>query len=332
VLRWVRPCAGCPVECTACGPQVVPSGWPLLSGMTCRRSTSVASREESSAPAPRRLFRIMLPTSRAYWGVTSPADAIPDLERLMRDVLRGVFAATLGAEWLNGLSNQVRKGVERAAETAHIQRPDETLRDDWDAVGIGEIAATLRSTWQNLNNAVADVWPTLDEATVDLNRLSAYRGKNLHAVGPPEGQIKDEEIAAMILRLRIGFEGLRRSLAHDDDEWWPYIEAIHSNIPEFCFDRTTPPPLRRTVLTEGDLVWFEIVGVHPQGRQDRLRYRLTGGYPFAEAFPGSGWVEHSEFRVSVPKKRDVQLFLSVADVDDLDNVDMQSFQCRVRPR
>ncbi len=31
-------------------------------------------------------------------GVTSPADAIPDLERLMRDVLRRVFDATLGAE------------------------------------------------------------------------------------------------------------------------------------------------------------------------------------------------------------------------------------------
>jgi hypothetical protein len=265
-------------------------------------------------------------------GVTSPADAIPDLERLMRDVLRGVFAAALGAEWLNGLSNQVRKGVEWAAETAHKQRPDETLRDDWDAVGIGEIVATLRSTWQNLNGALADVWPTKYEATVDLTRLNAYRGKNLHAVGPPAGQIKDEETAAMILRLRIGFEGLRRSLAHDDGEWWPYVEAIHSNIPEFCFDRTTPLPLRQPVLFEGDLVWFEIVGVHPQGPQDRLRYQLTGGYPLVEAFPGSGWVERSEFRVWLPKKRDVQFFLYVADVDDPENSEMRSFQCRVRPR
>jgi hypothetical protein len=252
----------------------------------------------------------------------------------MRDVLRRVFDATLGAEWLNGLSNHVRKGVERAAETAHKQRPDETLGDDWDAVGIGEIAATLRSTWQNLNGALADVWLNLDEATVDLTRLSAHRGKNLHAVGPPEGQIKDEEVAAMIydLRLRIGFERLRRSLAHDDGEWWPYIEAIHSNIPEFCFDRTTPSHWQQVVLFEGDLVRFEIVGVHPQGPQDRLRYRLTGGYPVVEAFPDSGWVEHSEFRVSLPKKRDVHFFLYVTDVDDSENADMRSFQCRVRPR
>jgi hypothetical protein len=213
--------------------------------------------------------------------VTSPADAIPDLERLMRDVLRRVFEAALGAEWMNGLSTSTRGGVERAAEIARKQRSRETLRDDWDAVGIGEIAAVLRSTWQNLNGALADVWSNLDEASVDLTRLSAYRGKNLHAVGPPEGQIKDEEVAAMILRLRIGFEGLRRLLAHEDNQWWPYIEAIHSNIPEFCFDRTTSHSLVEPVLLcEGDLVRFEIVGVHPQGPQDRLRYQIKGGYAF----------------------------------------------------
>src|SRR5664280_3209644 len=252
----------------------------------------------------------------------------------MRDVLRSVFVTTLGAEWLKGLSNQVRPGVERAAETARKQRPKESLRDDWAAVGIGEIAATLRSTWPTLNGALAGVWSSLDEMDVDLSRLAAYRGKNLHAVGPPQGQIKDEEVAAMILRLRIGFEGLRRSLAQDDGEWWPYIEAIHSNVPEFCFDRTTPPTLRDTiVLSEGDLVRFEVVGVHPQGPQDRLRYQLTGGYPMSEAFPGcSGWVGHSEFRVSVPKKRKVDFFLYVADVDDPKNADMRPFECRVRPR
>jgi hypothetical protein len=80
---------------------------------------------------------------------------------------------------MNGLSTSTRGGVERAAEIAQKQRSRETLRDDWDAVGIGEIAAVLRSTWQNLNGALADVWSNLDEASVDLTRLSAYRGKNL---------------------------------------------------------------------------------------------------------------------------------------------------------
>jgi hypothetical protein len=77
----------------------------------------------------------------------------------------------------------------------------------------------------------------------------------------------------MILRLRIGFEGLRRVLAHDDGQWRPYIEAIHSNIPEFQFDRTTPRSLSQPVmLAEGDLVRFKIVGVHPHGSRDRLQY------------------------------------------------------------
>ena len=135
----------------------------------------------------------------------------------------------------------MRQGVERAAETARKQRPNETLRDDWDAVGLGEIAAMLRSIWQNLGDALTNVWQNLDEATVDLSRLVAYRGKNLHAVGPPEGQIKDDEVAAMILRPRICFEGLRRSLDHDDGEWWPYIEAIHSNIREFQSPKSDVP-------------------------------------------------------------------------------------------
>ena len=75
-------------------------------------------------------------------------------------------------------------------------------------------------------------------------------------------------------------------------------------------------PRPQVILTEGDLVRFEIVGVHPQGPQDRLRYRLTGGYAGVEAFPGTDWVEHSEFRLSVPKKRHVNFFIHVADVDD----------------
>jgi len=47
---------------------------------------------------------------------------------------------------------------------------------------------------------------------------------------------------------------------------------------------------------------------------------------------GLGWVEHSEFRVPVPKKRKVDFFLYVADVDDPKNADMRPFECRVRPR
>jgi len=34
----------------------------------------------------------------------------------------------------------------------------------------------------------------------------------------------------------------------------------------------------------------------------------------------------------VPKKRKVDFFLYVADVDDPKNADMRPFECRVRPR
>lgn len=245
----------------------------------------------------------------------------------MRDVLRRVFDAAVGVDWLDGLSEGARKGIERSANIARTQRPDETLGDDWDAVGIREIDATLRSIWQRLNGALTTVWPDQNAATVDLDRLRAYRGKNLHAVGPPDGQIRDEEMGAMVLRLRIGFEGLRRHLANDEGEWWPYIEAVHSNIPEFCLDRTTGL-MGNAVLSEGDLVRFEIVGVHPQGPQDRLRYRLTarGGH-----IPDSGWVERSEFHVSVPRQRTVRFILAVADADDLTNRSLRMCSCRVRP-
>ena len=63
----------------------------------------------------------------------------------------------------------------------------------------------------------------------------------------------------------------------------------------------------------------------------RADIRCPKHFP-ARAGLGLGWVEHSEFRVSVPKKRKVDFFLYVADVDDPKNADMRPFECRVRPR
>jgi hypothetical protein len=264
--------------------------------------------------------------------VTSPADAIPDLERLMRDVLRDVFEGTLGDGWLaSGLSRSVREGIERAGNLARSQRPTEALRDDWDAVGLAEMAASLRSVWQQLDGALDSLWPDPHAASVDLDRLIAYRGKNLHAVGPPGGQIRDDEIGAMILRLRVGFESVRRRLANEEGEWWPYVEAIHSNIPEFCWDRTSGPYIpSRPLLFEDDLVTFSVVGVHPNGPQERLRYRVyvgTSGWD-------SDWTADSTFSVSVPRWTNVTFSIAVADVDDLDlkRSGGQNFSCRVRPK
>lgn len=247
----------------------------------------------------------------------------------MRDVLRHVFEVPLGPDWLSGLSRGVREDLERVSSLARTQRPNETLRDDWDAVGIGEIAAAVRSTWSDLNGALAAVWPDPYVATVDLDRLHAYRGKNLHAVGPPGGQVSDAEMGGLILRLRIGFEAMRRQLVSDNGQWWPYIEAVHSNIPEFRLDATHHAAWAQ--LVEGDLVWFEIVGVHPQGSQDRLRYRIKGGRVAGGDIPDTGWVANRQFQFAVPRLRTVEFFLAVADLDDLDNFALSVCSAEVRP-
>jgi hypothetical protein len=248
--------------------------------------------------------------------MSSPADAIPDLERLMRNVLRDVLRVNLGDEWLGGLSKGARDGVDRAAETARSQRPNENLRDPWEAVGIGEIGATLRSTWDHLGGALADVWKDAAEAKVDLDRLRAYRGKNLHAVGSPEGKIRADEAAAIVLRLRVGFEGVRRQLAGDQGEWWPYIEAVHSNIAEFCYDRSRGPATRpEAKLVEGDTVQLDVVAVHPTAPQERLRYKFGGRMNTISA----DWTTDTQFALIVPNTRDETLWVQVGDVDDLGN-------------
>jgi Helix-turn-helix domain len=54
------------------------------------------------------------------------------------------------------------------------------------------------------------------------------------------------------------------------------------------------------------------------------------GDPWRQAFVSASCT--IRFRVSVPKRRKVDFFLYVADVDDPKNADMRPFECRVRPR
>jgi len=135
----------------------------------------------------------------------------------------------------------------------------------------------------------------------------------------------------MILRIRIGLEGMRRNLMSDEGEWWPYIEAIHSNISGFCVARNG----RRggwATLTEGDLVTFDVIGVHPNGSQDSLTYRLMVAGTGASAADDTGWIESSHFQVQVPRARSVFYHLYVADTDDVINYDQGFCAADVRPR
>jgi hypothetical protein len=62
--------------------------------------------------------------------VASPADDIPDLERLMRNVIRMAMEAEKGDGWMGTLSISQQEGIRRAGERATKKRPDEWLRDD----------------------------------------------------------------------------------------------------------------------------------------------------------------------------------------------------------
>lgn len=125
----------------------------------------------------------------------------------MRDVLRTVFEGALGPDWLDKIGKKAREGIAKAAELAHRQRPDEKLRDDWDAAGVNEIAAALRTVWDDLGGAMGGVWKTLTHAIVDLDRLSEFRGKELHQVGEPPGPGTIEEMSGVIYATAHGVRG-----------------------------------------------------------------------------------------------------------------------------
>lgn len=169
--------------------------------------------------------------------VEDPGAEIPGVERLMPDVVRQVCNVTIGEDWLTKTSQSVADGVARAAALAHAQRPSEVLQDDWDAVGLAEIGALLRSWWPKLGGSLTPLWAKAVEADVDLERLLKYRGKSLHAVGQVNFESQRAEVAAVITRLRIGLEQVRRNLIPGELDWLPYLERIESPIEGLCWTR-----------------------------------------------------------------------------------------------
>jgi hypothetical protein len=257
----------------------------------------------------------------------TPAILIPDLERLMRDVLRSVFEDDLGEDWLANLTRSSKDALERSAGLAASQRPKESLRDNWDSAGVGEISGVVQSRWTYIAESLDEIWPSPAHAKIDLERLRKYRGGVLHDVGAPPGPWINEEMAGLITRLRVGFEALRRTKAGQDDEWWPYIETVHSNVPEF--NGLTNPDI--TILNEGDLVSFDVRAVHPTDDQNRLRYRLTvtGASNTENDRP---WQEKSTFELTARPGRQLGFLLSVKDVSgDDEDAGSVVFMARVRP-
>ena len=262
--------------------------------------------------------------------MSEAANDLPDLEKLMRNVIRFAMEAERGTGWINTLGKKMQEAIERSQELAEKKRPDEALRDGWDSVGLGEIAALVRS--ENWPAALSDIWADREEAMVDLRRLTEYRDRNLHAVGAPVGQFSNAEAAEIIQRLRVRFEAARRNLQDDAGDWWPYIEAVHSNIPGFCFTRSAGLPHEETVLNEGDRVVLDVVGVNPLGSNDRLRYGALG-----EGLAGlpTTWSESGHIEFDVPRAFDSSILLFVSDEDDTDPIVIMrhglTLKFRIRP-
>ena len=63
---------------------------------------------------------------------------------------------------------------------------------------------------------------------MDLQRLLDYRSKALHAIGAANSATLQAETTAVITRLRLAFEPIRRTLLPLDLEWIPYLERIES--------------------------------------------------------------------------------------------------------
>lgn len=262
--------------------------------------------------------------------MASPADRIPDLERLARNVVRMAMEFQWGADWLEDLSAGARSAVRKAAQMAQRQRPDEPMRDDWEAVGLNEIGAVLRSQWPL---TMGEVWRNHSVATVDIERLIAYRGKIFHGTGPPAGQISDVEVGGIIQRLEVGFERVRRMLLDDRGEWWPYISAVHSNIPEFRFDRSSSGFYSsQATVVEGDHVTLDARGVNPTGEASGLRYGLLGS-DVPELTPAI-WNATGSFSFRVPRTPKVTLVLGIAEGEPEDGrfpPERVAFTIKVRP-
>lgn len=259
--------------------------------------------------------------------VTEGAWDIPDLEALLRHVIRRSMESESGSAWLSSLPSNVVKHVSDVAALARRKRPHEQLRDDWDAAGMPAIRALV--AWK-LPQALTSVWIDPRFALVDLERLTTTRDKRAHRVGPPIGEIEGSEAAAIVTRLRLGLEDVRRRLDDQQGDWWPYIASVHSNLEALCWERASGWKGGNDVVTEGDLLTFDVVGVNPTGAEADLRYdyRLiqSGG-----AQQSIAWDERRSACLEVPLCKTILFKLSVGTAYDIGNVDAIKRQLRVRP-
>lgn len=198
-----------------------------------------------------------------------------DLEPLLRGVLRIAFAEIHSPNWYMQLQSATRGKLESCRRRAERARGTRLEPDPWRAAGLVEIRDVLTELYSGgLEALLRPVWESPTAMRIDLERLIQVRHDQAHPGVVPLSLARRDEAAAMVRRIRLGLEAVRRAISRDaGDEWWPYLERIESpNIPEFSWSRAGGGGALRPRLFEGDEIEFHVSAVNPAGPQEELLY------------------------------------------------------------
>jgi hypothetical protein len=248
-------------------------------------------------------------------------DQVSQVEFLLRSTIGELLRAALGADWQQLLSKSITSDLKRESDRAKAAR--EGVPDNpWAAAGLAEIAKVAQHFLRHksefskqdpddLLSSLHQLWDSPEECQVDLNRLRRLRDDHAHpGVAPPIASALKEEIRAMIRRLRLGCESIRRRLARVEGEWWPYIERVDCpGIEVWTYERSSRRP-GTALLVEGDALEFVVRAMNPVGPDEDLDYALCI-QPDGGSFSQPEWgPQHELHAMAGPTGRNV-VFLVV---------------------
>ena len=98
-------------------------------------------------------------------------------------------------------------------------------------------------------------------------------------------------------------EALRRALDEEASDYWPYVEAIHSNISEFEYRRGEYRP-SRPLLVAGDSVIFDVRAVNPRGPESDFQFGVL--LAVNDSIGSYQWSDASTIETIAPEGRKVQ--------------------------
>lgn len=277
-----------------------------------------------------------------------------EVEALLREVLGSLLHRTAGAEWEQRLSGRIRRSLKRVHDAAQGSR--EGVPDDpWLTAGLNEIREVATFFLSEIHEKKTDYsatdpdgilreafddlgWKDVYLCRADIERLKVARHHTAHPdVVHPLSSAQADEVQAIVKRLLLGCERVRRRLMDLEEEWFPYITTVSCpGIPEWEYRRGSNFPIAAN-LNEGDQIEFVVSAVNTNGSDEQLRYGLlvqADGGSFVTAVD-----DEREGRLTCrasPPGREVGFCVAVRDVggghDASDWDDEVCFQARIRPQ